>query len=371
MKKILTSLFIFVFAFLSFSASKVSAKIISDEKGTVTIAKNEVVNDDLFIGAQSVEIDGVVNGDVFIGAQAVKITGTINGNLHVGGNTLDLSGSVKGNVYAGAQTVLLSGSNIGGSLLVGAATVNLDKDSVIGGSVLAGAGSLSIDSQVKRSVYAGTGNLTIGSDAKIGKDLYYAAGNGNGQTSISEGAKIVGNTYKSEPNISTKSASLETAKKELPAVLNAFKFGSSIISLLGALIVGFLYFKFFNKDFVESSKLVTESFWKSLGVGFLVFIAFIPGLIILLVTIIGIPIAGLAFLMLLIYWYLAKIVVGSSLGTWIAKKFSWKTSVYGAFVLGLLAIYILKFIPVIGGISGLVVTWAGLGALTLRMLQKS
>jgi len=371
MRKVITSLLIFIFAFFVFSATKVSAKVITDEKGSVNVAKTEVINDDLFIGAQTVIIDGTVNGDVFIGAQTVKITGIINGSLHVGANTLDLGGVVKGNIYGGAQNVLVSGSKIGGSLLIGAATVNIDEDSSIGGSILTGAGALSIDSQVKRSVYAGTGSLTIGSDAKIGKDLYYASSNNQGQANISSSAKIAGSTYKSEINTAQSSASAEAVKKQIPAIFNGVKLAGTIVSFMGALIIGFLYLKLFSKHFTRTASLVSSSFWKSMGVGFLITIAFVPGLIILLITVVGIPLAGLAFLMLLLYSYLAKLIVGSAFGSWVSQKFNWKMSTYGAFAFGLLIIYFIKLIPIIGFLAGLIVLWSGLGAFTLRMFSKS
>ena len=81
MRKIFTSLLVFVFAFFVLSISPVSAKIITDQAGSVVVGKSEVVNDDLFVGAQAVEIAGTINGDVFIGAQTVKVIGIINGNL--------------------------------------------------------------------------------------------------------------------------------------------------------------------------------------------------------------------------------------------------------------------------------------------------
>lgn len=371
MWKVFTFLLTLVLAFFVFSVTNVSAKVITNQKGDVTIPKTEVVNDDLFIGAQTAEIDGTVNGDVFIGAQTVKITGNINGNLHVGANTLDLSGEIKGNVYTGAQTLLVSGSTIGGSLLVGAATVNIDKNSLVDGSIIAGAGSLTIDSKVARSVYAGTGNLNIGSDAKIGKDLYYATGNNQGTANISSDAKIVGNIYKSEAKVPQNNAQIQTARKEIPAAFGAFKLGSSIAFFIGSLIVAFLYLKLFGNHLTQTSGLVSKSFWKSFGTGFLVSIAFVPGLIILLITVIGIPVAGMAILLFILYSYLAKIVVGMPLGNWVSRKFNWKISNYGALVLGLLTIYILNVIPVIGFLSGLTVFWTGLGALTLKIFNKS
>lgn len=370
MRKVFSSLLIFVLFFFVVSTTSVSAKIMTSEKGSVTVTKTEVVNDDLFIGAQVAEIDGTVNGDVFIGAQMVKVSGTVNGNLHVGANIFELTGIIKGNVYTGAQSVMVSGGKIGGSLLAGAANVNVDKNSQVGRSVIAGAGMVSINSQVKRSVYAGAGILTVGDTARIGKDLYYAAGDGKSGTNISSRAKITGNIYKSEANTSQAKTDFKTMEKITPVALKGFKIVSTFISLIGALIVAFLFYKFFPKTFTESANFVSESFWKSLGVGFLVSISFIPVLIVLLLTVVGIPLAGLAFLLLLVNFYLSKIVVSLPLGEWISKKINWKISTYGAAFFGLLTIYILNMLPVIGLFTWIIVFWTGLGALTLRLIYK-
>jgi cytoskeletal protein CcmA (bactofilin family) len=370
MRKVIGPLVVCFFTFLVLSVPSASAKIITDQKGTVTIQKTEVVNDDLFIGAQNVVIDGTVNGDVFAGGQSVKIAGTVNGNVHAGANMVNISGTVKGNVYTGAQNVVVDGATIDGSLLVGAAAVDIDKNTTIGGSVLAGTGSLSLDAQVKRSVYAGAGSLNVGSDAKIGKDLYYKTGKNQNSATISSDAQVAGEVHKSVMNTPQKKAEVEEARTKAATGARAANASLNMISFLGALLVGFLYFKFAKKHFVESTKIVATSFWKSFGVGFLITISLIPGLIIMLITVVGIPLAGLTLLMVFLYGYLAKMVVGSALGAWMCGKFNWKSSLYGELVLGLIAIYILKILPVVGLLSGLVVFWAGLGALTLRLFSK-
>jgi cytoskeletal protein CcmA (bactofilin family) len=369
MRKLLTSLTLFIVAFFVLSVSQVSAKVVND-KGDYNLPKGEVLNDDLIVGAQTVEIDGTVNGDVFVGAQTVKVTGVINGTLHVGANTIDLGGEITGNVYAGAQSILVNSAKIDGSLFVGSATLTADKESSIGGSLFAGAGAVSLDSSIGRNAYLGAGTLTIGGDTVIGKDLYYGADQNKGQVSISEDATITGNTYKSEVKAPQKDVQMAT--NGFPVIARALKLSSSIISLIGALIVGFLFLKLFGKKkFTEIAGMVTNSFWKTMGVGFLVTIAIVPGIVILLITVVGIPVAALAFLLILIYIYLAKIVVGSAFGTWITQRVNWKTSVYGAFALGLVAIYILRLIPFVGFIAGLVVLWCGLGAFTLKLLSKA
>ncbi len=123
-----------------FIRTKVSARVISVEKGTVTISKTEVINDDLFIAAQTVEIYGTINGDVYAGAEIVRIDGIINGTLHAGAGIVYLSGRISQNAYIGAGSVIVNKAVIGDSLLVGAGNASVDADSSIGGSISGGNG---------------------------------------------------------------------------------------------------------------------------------------------------------------------------------------------------------------------------------------
>jgi len=368
MRRTFVSLFIFVFALFGLSANKVYAKVITEKEGDVTIAKTEIINDDLFIGAKSVTLDGTVNGDVFIGAQSIKIGGTVNGNVHTAAKTIDVSGVIRGNMYAGAQNILVTGSKIGGSLLLGGASLNIDKDSVIGGSILAGAESLMIDARVTRNVFAGTGNLNIGSGTQIGKDLYYAVG--ENKATISPEAVIIGATHVSEMKTpDNTNVDVVSMKKGALKIMAATKVGMTIIWFLGALLVGFVYMKLAEKQFSQTAGIVSGSFWKSLGLGFLVAMAFIPAVIILCMTFIGLPLAGLAVLLFLLYSCLAGTVVARALGTTLLKA-NKKAPVFGAFALGLLLIKVVELIPFVGFFTTLVVFWSGFGALTMQLFTK-
>lgn len=369
MRKILASLFIFVFMLFGLGANKAYAKVITEKEGDVTIAKGEIINDDLFIGAKSVTLDGTVNGDVFIGAQSIKIGGTVNGNVHAGAKTIDMSGVVRGNMYGGAQNILVTGAKIGGSLLLGGASITIDKDANVGGSILAGAESLMIDADITRNVFAGTGNLNIGSDTRIGKDLYYATG--ESKATISPEAMIAGATHVSEMK-TPENVNVDTTamKKNALKVMAATKIGMSVLMFLGALLVGFVYMKLAEKQFAQTAGIVSQSFWKSLGIGFLIAMAFIPAIIILCMTFIGLPLAGLTVLLFLLYSCLAGIVVSRALGTALFKA-NKKMPVFGAFALGLLLIKVVEMIPFIGFMTTLAVFWSGLGALTIHLFTKT
>ncbi len=357
---------IFVFSFLFLSATSVSAKVLSNQDGSVTVAAKEIINDDLFAGAKVVTIDGTVNGDVFAGAETINVDGVINGNLHLGAGTVNLSATVKGNVYVGAGTLNVTKSVIGGSLLVGSGDVNIDNDTKITGSLIAGAGNIKIDSSIRRSAYIGAGNATIGPNTKIGKDLYYGVENDT-QLTIPATAVISGSIYKS----AVKTPDVKNVEREVGSAVQSAKVFTLIGGLLSALLVGFLYLKFFENNFTGASGLVTEHFWKSLGVGFLVSILALPAFIILAITFVGIPLAGLLFLIFIIYSYMAKIIVGLSLGKWIVSRFNWtKISTFAAFAIGITVIYLLKIIPVVGAFAGLTVFLSGLGALSLIFVSK-
>jgi hypothetical protein len=252
------------------------------------------------------------------------------------------------------------GANIKGSLIAGTQTLNIDKTTVIGGSVLAGSAVMTLDSQVKRNAMIGSGTLSIGDNAKVGRDLYYATG--SDKANISSKAVVAGETHKYE----AETPEPQISKEQTSKLFAGAKVVSTIISYLGSLLIGLILFKFFQKRFVGAVSMISKSLWKSLGVGFLILISMIPALIILLITIIGIPVAGFALTIIALYMSLAKIVVGAAVGNFIATKAHWKIDTFWPFALGLLIIYVFRLIPVAGGIFGFLVMLLGVGAFFLQ-----
>lgn len=371
-----------IFSFVFLFPAGVSAKVILSENEPVEIGKDEVINDDLFVGAERVEINGIINGDVYAGAETVRIGGVINGNLHVGAGSFYLNGKVLNSVYVGAGNVNLTGATVGNSLIVGAGNVNVDENSLIGGSIIAGSGTINLNAPVKRNVFIGAGNvdlnskidgevrlgggsISIGPKTKIAKDFYYAVNDDQKGINISESAAISGKVQKMESKIAVKK-DFELPKRELTGAFKAVGAAVNIFSFIGALLVGLLALKLYPKVFSVSSDFVSKAFFKSLGLGFLIAIVAIPALLVIALTGIGFPLAGVILLLLILALYFSKIVVGLSLGVWLSEKFNWKKmSTYMMFVFGLVVVYLLKALPYIGFVFSLVFLWSGLGALVM------
>jgi cytoskeletal protein CcmA (bactofilin family) len=98
-----------------------------------TIAAGEVVDDDLFISAEEVVIDGTVNGDLFINSSTafVGVNGIVNGNLIVNSASLTLNGSVSGSLVFAGQFAVIRG-NVAGTVYAAGNSVKLEQAASVG-----------------------------------------------------------------------------------------------------------------------------------------------------------------------------------------------------------------------------------------------
>jgi cytoskeletal protein CcmA (bactofilin family) len=134
------------------------------------VEAGQVINDDLFIGGETIEINGTVNGDVFAGGSVVKINGTINGSLAAGGQVILVNGDVTGSIYAGSMTLTLGPeASVGRNLYYGGFNLTAEPGSQINRDLLVGAYQALLSGQVARDVNAGVGALEI--DGMIGNNV--------------------------------------------------------------------------------------------------------------------------------------------------------------------------------------------------------
>ncbi|MCX7668572.1 MAG: hypothetical protein N2439_00680, partial [Anaerolineae bacterium] len=142
---------------------------------TVVIGKNEVINDDLFVGGETVTVDGTVSGDLIAAGQTVIINGKVTGNVFAAGSGVTVNGEVGYDVFAaGAAVTIGPDARIGHNAYTAGASVESRAGSRIGGSLLIGAGQGLVSGQISRDLLAGVGRLrlegTVGRDAKIAVD---------------------------------------------------------------------------------------------------------------------------------------------------------------------------------------------------------
>ncbi len=389
----------FFAAFVLLALAPFGASAATFESGeSYTLPMGEVITDDLFIGSERVQIDGRVEGDVFIGSSIVDITGDITGSVIIGASYVTISGAVGNDLYVGAGTVRLSGPvednvYIGSGVLTTKNTFSSKNDVFIGSgdaqidgqigkNLVAGTGALDILGRVNNSAYVSSGEsnsgeskrsgLRVSQDAQIGDNLEYQS---QKEAAISSAAQIGGETVFTE----AQKDGVASSKNGINFNFNSFSPIAKILSWMS----GFLWLLMITLLFVAVAKekvemltaVYQENLGKTLGygslVGFLLLITTPIVLLVLIVTIIGIPFAFILGLLYGIVLILSKAITAIVIGDLVfgEKVGTRKKSLYLTASVGVLILSVATAIPFIGGVLSIVATIFGLGAIVLHMMK--
>lgn len=145
------------------------AKAVEVVEGGV-IPAGQTIDDDVFIGAENVLVEGTVTGDLFAVGGNVRINGTVGGSLFVAGQTLVVNGEVQGSVYAAGTAVTLGGSNqVGRNAYLTGYGVETQSGSQVQRDLITAAYQALLSGSVERNVNASVAALVISGD--IGGDV--------------------------------------------------------------------------------------------------------------------------------------------------------------------------------------------------------
>jgi cytoskeletal protein CcmA (bactofilin family) len=379
--KKLLSIFILLTMLLLTSATPAYA-FEGREGNKVVIAADEVINDDLYVGAQEFVLDGTVKGDLIVGGSIITINGTVEGDLWAAGQVVIVNGTVMDDArIAGAGLQLGDHAQIGGDLLAAGASLETKAGSSVGRDLLVGSGQTLLAGDVKRDVLAGTGALelrgTVGRDVKAYVDQTAETTKGPSPNiymqqnipltlpsvapglTVDDSAKIAGNleyssTYnltfpsntvggkitRVEPKVSQNRVYVPPTPLQRTGKWALDWLRTTLTLVLFGLLLGWLAPAFLN---ISSGKIKSQT-WPSLGWGAIAWAAFFFAMLLLIIVMIAggiifgvltlggisgtIIVLGILSMFALIVAfvlataYVSKIVVGTALGKWILSMIS-------------------------------------------------
>ncbi len=378
MKKTLSILALTV-SLLAFYASPALAKVQYSE-GEVIISKNEVVADDLYVAGKTIRIEGRVEGDLYAAAENIFVTGTITGDTTAVGSDITIEGSIGQDVYLFGRNISLNRAKVTDSLHMAGQNIIVSSDTLLGGSLLSAGNNIRNDATIARSLMLGGRsvyhnapvlgearlageNITLGPKTSINKDLTYFLSPEKGK--IDNQAQVKGNT-----NVVTEPT--EWKQKRTIDEQNRRNFGYiwRAWSYVGMLLAGGIMIWLLRKPLNTAVNSLHNRSLNALGSGLLITILTPPALILLSLTVIGIPLSLLALPLYLILLYTAKIVVSLAIARTLfsAASISKTTPLFEMFV-GVTVLHLLKIIPVGGHFISMIATWIGLGAIYLSLKQ--
>ena len=328
------------------------------------ISVSSTVFGDLLTAGGNILISEDVSEDIAAAGGAITILGDTGGDVRVAGGNILIAGDVAGElIIAGGSVIISSDSSIDGDVVVAGGQVSLDGD-VAGDAQIAG-GIVTINGNIAGNVKADIDEkLTIGEGAIIRGTLEYNA-RSEEVLVVNENAVIAGEiTFKEVKGVNT-----EGMKNFVAAAVGAFVLFKLVSLILVALVLVWLFRSFSNK-IVEKS---VRKPLKMLGKGFAVLVLVPVASIILFATLFGASFGFLAMfaygLLIILSCVYGGVVVGAWIGKLISKSdhamITWKNV-----VLGIILLTIVRLIPVVGWIVGLLVFLITLGSLSHIVLKK-
>ena len=311
--------------------------------------KNETIDGTSFVFGNNVNVQSEVNGILFEFGN-----NTINKSkqdyLFLFGNTVSLDNSSLKDGFIFGNKVELKNSNIQRDLYLFGNTVDIDNS--IGRDLKVFASQVNINGDVNGDLFIEAENITIGDSASVSGTLSYPK---TAKIFISKDAKIANTRITEGVNPEVKEESFLS------------KIYSTFISCLNMIVTGIVFMLMFKKLF-SNMTLKKENVFQNLGIGLITLLLVPIASVILLTTIVGLSLSVILLVVYFIFIYLSTLITAYYVSDGLLKdKIKNK---YLILVIGVVVIYVLKLIPVIGTIITLGSLLYGLGFVTNSLIRK-
>ncbi len=326
------------------------------------------VSGDLFVAGGNVEVDAPVSGDAVAVGGNLRLAGTVGRNVYAAGGRLVIEAPVGQNLrLAGGQIELRPKATVAGNLSVFGGQITLR--SAVKGSVQVGGGRVLIDAPVDGDVMGGAGQLELGPNARIGGKLSYRSGN----TLIRDPAAQVAGAV--EQLAVPMGASAPVPKRdrhmEREGRSRFALAGGSMIWSLGLMLLAAVLVAALPATALRVAGTWRSRFGASLLWGLIVLMCWPVAALLLLITLIGAPVALAAMLLYPVLLLLGYVSSGVAAGQWALQRVKPEAAAQpkwriGFAAVGVLALAVLAWVPLLGMLVALLAVLAGLGAMALQ-----
>jgi len=347
-------------------------------EANVYLPQAQTVDGNLYAAGNDITIDGEIKGDLIAAAQTITINGRLEGDLIAAAQTITVNGEVNGNIRIAANSAYLNGpvarnvNYIGNTLAVG-------QNAKIGWDLLSSAINTNIMGVINGN-YTGTGNSIILS-GKIGKNFNFAKSQNTQIITLAPQATINGNLYyndQAQLNLqegSSIAGQVNPIKNKTDNNKTVTALWSYVYSVFAAIIIGLILIKPGKKITLGMNELIKKQTTSVIVWGVLAFLIVPMAALILIVTIIGIPLALMLIAAWLLMLWLGKIItaifIGQALITRFSKHSDREANLTLSLILGIVLAYLIFAIPYIGWIISLAATCIGLGAFMIYVRQRN
>lgn len=322
---------------LSGSIGIVAGQSAEGPTGVVVVEADETV-DRIDTVAGSVVVRGTVTGDISGVAGHVHVTET---------------GQVDGSIEAAAGAIRIDGT-VAGDVATGSGHTEITDTAQIGGNLDLGTGYLIVDGQAAGDVRASAERITLGPNALVGGEFRYDAPSfSQDPASTVEGGVVQDSELGGDTG----------GDFSVPSWLGI------VYGLLANLLLGVLLLVIFPSFAASVAARVADSPAMSGGIGLLTLIAVPILLVLVAISVVGIPLSLFGAVGFVAAIWIAIVLGQYAIGTW-TLGLAGVDNRWLALVVGLVGVALLGAIPILGGIVDLLVLLVGLGALAVGLREQ-
>ena len=323
-----------------------------------------VAGDALLAGGQ-VEIASEVQGDLVVAGGEVSVGGGIGDDLYAAGGEVTVDAIIAGNArVAGGEVEIGPATVIEGGASITGGRVKLDGS--VTGYLQATGGDVRLSGSVGGDAMVRSGELHIAPGTRIDGKLVYR---GPDAPVVPEGATIAGGVEFHE------TSAHRWVDRNSHVAVDAGRAVGSTLWFVGVFAVAALFTAIFPAFSTQAATMIGRDPWTSLGIGLAVLVCMPFVAVVLLITIIGIPLALLLVPVYLVLMFLGWVTAALFLGERLLKVarrgqpvgIGWRIL---ALLAALIALWLLRRIPYAGPLIGLAALSAGIGALVWQLWSR-
>ncbi len=343
---------------------------------SIYINKDETVSGNLYSASKNITIDGKIEGDVICASNNITVNGEVAGDIICASQNININGELAGDLRLAGENVTINGQ-VEKNASVMCSKLNIGQEGKVGWDILVLGQTASVQGEVGRNIHGILSQIDVQGKIKENINLKLAPNKEKDfiPITVSENA-VIGKNIRytaGKKGVIPDNAVAGEIQHQFPKTeWDFWSWGwKKIYSIFSAFIIGLILITLFKKQTLEITeniinKPVPSVLW-GVAVMFLTpIIAFV-----LMVTFIGLPLALMLGALWLIAMFLSKVIVGIAVGLKIIKKKENKEkNLMLAMIMGIVLVYLVLSIPVIGFVLSIITIWLGLGGIWLS-LKKS
>lgn len=311
---------------------------------------NDSILQDLTVAGGELEINGNIGDDLRVMGGDVTINGTVNDDLLVFGGDVKIGRNavIRGNLLAYSGQVRMDGSVLGAARLTG--------------------GEIDIDGQIMGPTQIVAEDIHIGDSAEFHAEVRYYREGGE----VDFGSSMVSGSAILDESLAWKTSNADSDLD--PVDDSGISWLGWFMFIVSGLLIIALLNKLFHERFRDASEFAETSVVNSLGYG-LIYLILVPIIIVvLLVTVVGIPFAVLMLVIYIITLALGSLISGLTISHILLGRSGTQWGFWKVVLIALLSaigLKLLGMIPFIGGLITFVVIAIAFGAILLTTKKRT